>query len=135
MRVFIDAPLLIYLNAARSPELRRTYEDFYIDLLSGNRAFSDALVLDEVIYVSQRKYNVPYELTLEFIDSIVLPYVKLLPIGADEFGKASEVLRAHRINPSDALHLGAMMLSGIENIVSEDKEFDKISGIRRMWLG
>ena len=134
MRVFLDAPLLIYLNATRTPEFRRAYEDFYVDLLSKNRVFSDALVLDEVIYVSRRKYNVPYEVTLEFIDSIVLPYVEILPIGADEFEKASEILRAHRVKPSDALHIGVMMLNGITCIVSEDGEFDGIEGVKKIWL-
>ena len=134
MRVFVDAPLLIYLNATRTPEVRRAYEDFYLDLLSKHRAFSDALVLDEVIYVSKRKYNVPYDVTREFIESIVLPFVEILPIGAGEFEKASEILRSHRVRPSDALHLGAMAVNGITSIVSEDREFDGIEGVKRIWL-
>ncbi len=135
MRVFLDAPLLIYLNASRTPEVRRAYEEFYEDLLSRDRVFSDALVLDEVIHVSRRKYNVPYDVSLEFIESIVLPFVGILPIGIEEFERASEVMRSRRIRPSDALHLGAMATNGIAVIVSEDEEFDGMEGVRRIWLG
>ncbi len=33
MKIFVDAPLLIYLNASRTPEVRQAYEEFYLDLL------------------------------------------------------------------------------------------------------
>jgi len=37
LRIFIDSPLLIYLNASRSSELRTKYENFYLSLLSDLR--------------------------------------------------------------------------------------------------
>ncbi len=35
MRVFIDAPLFIYLNAVERRELMFPYEEFYLDILAG----------------------------------------------------------------------------------------------------
>ena len=134
MRIFIDSPLLIYLNASRSPELRTKYENFYLSLLSEHRAYLDVLVLDELIYVSRRKYRVPYDVSLEFIESIVLPYVEVLPLATEEFREASEILRSSNVKPSDALHIAVMKLNGITKIVSEDRELDKIEGIERIWL-
>ena len=134
MRIFIDSPLLIYLNASRSPELRTKYENFYLSLLSEHRAYLDVLVLDELIYVSRRKYRVPYDVSIEFIESIVLPYVEVLPLAVEEFRKASEILRSSNVKPSDALHIAVMKLNGISKIVSEDRELDKIEGIDRIWL-
>ena len=134
MKVFIDSPLLIYLNTLKSPELRTAYENFYLDLLSNHRAYSDVLVLDELIYISRRKYNVPYDITLDFIESIVLPYVEILPLNAKEFEKAAEILKSINIKPSDALHAAAMILNDISKIASEDREFDKIKEIERIWL-
>ncbi len=134
MKVFIDANLLIYLNTLKSPEPRKVYEDFYLDLLLNYKAYVDVLVLDELIYISKRRYKVPYEITLEFIDSIVLPYVEILSIGEREYEKAVEVLGAYHLKPSDALHLAAMVLNYVSNIASEDKEFDKIKEISRIWI-
>ena len=134
MKVFVDASLLIYLNTLRTPEKRRPYEDFYLGLLSKYKAYTDALVLDEVIYVSAKKYKVPYEISLEFIDSTVLPFVEILPLGEEEYRKAAEILKTYRVKPSDALHVAAMTLHDISKIASEDKELDKIKGITRVWL-
>jgi len=80
MKAFIDAPLLIYLNTVESRELRSSYENFYLDILVKYRAYTDILILDELIYVSRRKYGVPYDLSMEFVRSVVLPYVTLLSI-------------------------------------------------------
>jgi len=45
LRIFIDSPLLIYLNASRSPELRTKYESFYLSLLSEHRTYLDVMVI------------------------------------------------------------------------------------------
>jgi hypothetical protein len=34
VKVFIDAPLLIYLNTVTDPKTRILYENFYIDILT-----------------------------------------------------------------------------------------------------
>ena len=132
MKVFIDSNLLIYLNVLKS-KYRSIYESFYLNLLSTHKAYLDVLVLDELIYISKRKYNAPYDLTLSFIDSIVLPYVEILPLGEEEYMKASEILKTYEIKPSDALHIAAMALNGITKIASEDEEMEKVEEIQRIW--
>lgn len=90
--------------------------------------------MDEVIYVSLKRYQVPYKISIDFINSIVLPFVEILPLSEKEYRKAVELLNADRIKSSDALHAAAMITNGIPKIASEDKEFDKIKGITRIWL-
>ena len=41
-------------------------------LSTGTAQCTDVLVLDEVVYVSRRKYRVPVDETLEFIDRVIL---------------------------------------------------------------
>jgi len=134
MKIFIDANLLIYLNTLKILDKRRMYENFYLELLSKYKAYTDVLVLDEVIYVSSRRYKAPYKTSIEFINSIVLPFVEILPLGETEYKKAAEILEKHQIKPSDALHLATMTLHNISKIASEDREFDKIDGITRIWI-
>ncbi len=133
MKAFLDAPLLIYLNTVRDSE-RLIYEDFFIDLISQRKLYTDPLVLDELIYVSKKKYGIPYNVTLEFIDSVILPYVILLKLGEEEYLASKEFLLKYKVKPSDALHLGVMKVNGINVIVSEDGEFDKVNGIERLWI-
>ena len=134
MKIFIDAPLLIYLNTLTDPKNRIIYENYYMDLLSRYKLFTDVLVLDEIIYVSKKKYKIPYELTIEFVESIILPYINILEIGEEEYRHASRLLVKYKLKPSDALHIGAMKNNNIKIIISEDKELDKIKQIQRKWI-
>ena len=132
-RLFLDAPLLIYLNTL-TDDARSVYEDYYIGLLTNDILYTDALVLDEVIYVSYKKYKIPYRLTIEFIESIVLPYVNIPNIGEREYGLAVKYILEYKLKPSDAIHLAVMRNNSINTIVSEDKDYDRIQSVKRIWL-
>jgi len=75
VKIFIDVPLLIYLNTVTDPKTRILYENFYIDILTKYKLYTDVLVLDELIYISKKKYGIPQRITIEFIESNVLPYI------------------------------------------------------------
>ena len=134
MRVFIDANLLVYLNTLTTEDIRVIYENFYLNLMAEHRIYTDVLVLDEVIYVSKKRYSVPYVTTLSFIESIVLPYTTILPLSEDEYKEADKLIEKYNVKPSDALHIGAMITNRIPTLVSEDKELDRISEIKRVWI-
>ncbi|AFL66163.1 type II toxin-antitoxin system VapC family toxin [Desulfurococcus amylolyticus] len=134
MKVFIDSPLLIYLNTMADHKARIIYENFYIDMLTRYKPYTDVLVLDELIYISKKKYGIPYNITIEFIESNVLPYISITSLGEEEYKQAIKFLSNYNLKPSDSLHLGAMINNGINTIVSEDREFDKIPIVRRLWI-
>lgn len=133
MRVFLDANLLIYLNTA-AEDTRRSYDDFYTELAANNRLYTDVLVLDELLYISKKRYNVPYPVTTEFIDDVVLPFTEMLSLGLPEYQASTEIIEEARLKPSDALHLASMRLNNITTIASEDRELDNASKINRIWL-
>ena len=110
---------------------QRTAE-FFEGLLERAKLCTDVLVLDEVLYVSWRRYGVRYEDTAAFLDEIVLPYVRVLSVGREEYERARGYLGILR--PSDALHVAAMLNNGVRVIVSEDRDFDKVTEIRRVWV-
>ncbi|HDI46852.1 MAG TPA: PIN domain-containing protein [Candidatus Methanomethylia archaeon] len=133
MKIFVDACLLIYLNTLADMHARSAYENFYLDLVSRYKVFVDGLVLDELIYISEKKYGVPSSVTLDFIDSVVLPYADILGLGEEEFKQACHFIEKYGLKPSDALHLGAMKINGIEMVASEDSDFDKVEEVKRIW--
>ncbi|MET1159639.1 MAG: type II toxin-antitoxin system VapC family toxin [Thermoprotei archaeon] len=134
MKIFIDTPLLIYLNTMADSSHRIVYENFYIEILTRYKPFTDVLVLDELLYISKKKYNIPYDVTIEFIESNVLPYVSVLSLGENEYNQAVNILKKYQLKPSDAIHVGAMLANDISLIASEDREYDKIEGIKRTWI-
>jgi uncharacterized protein len=133
VRTFLDANLLIYLNTT-TEEARERYDDFYTELVENNRLYVDVLILDELLYISKKKYNVPYSVTTKFIEDIVLPFTEILPLGLNEYNASVEVIEEAHLKPSDALHIASMRLNDVAVIASEDRELDSASNIRRIWL-
>ena len=134
MKVFIDAPLLIYLNTLTNLRYRILYENFYIEILTKYKPYTDVLVLDELIYISKKKYNIPYDVSIKFVETNILPYITVLSLGEEEYKYATEIITKHNLKPSDALHIGAMMNNNITLIVSEDRGFDRIPAVKRLWI-
>jgi hypothetical protein len=93
----------------------------------------NVIVLDETLYIS-RRYGVPYPETLEFLRRVVLPFAEVIPLDAGDLYTAEKYLVSYNIKPSDALHIATMEKAGASLIVSEDKEFDRITWIKRLWL-
>lgn len=133
MKIFVDASLFIYLNVRMPEKEAEVIEKFWLNLVLNHMLYTNLLVLDEVIYVSKKKYDVEYEETIKFIDKVVLPYVEILPIGLDEYLIARELMSKYRLKPSDSIHAATIESRGLQAIATEDEDFDKI-GIRRVWL-
>lgn len=82
--------------------------------------------------MSWRRCGISFRRTARFLDEIVLPYTKILNLGHREYAKARELLDL--LKPSDALHVAAMLSNEVRVIASEDGGFDRVEGIRRMWV-
>jgi len=108
-------------------------EEFWERLLRIHELFVNLLVLDEVIYVSRRKYDVPFPDTLEFIDKAVLPHVEMLSLGLEAYLETRKYMVKYGLKPSDSIHAATVEVFGLQAIASEDRDFDKI-GIKRLWL-
>ncbi len=132
MKVFVDASLIVYLNARLPRDEAEKVERFWLRLLR-EELYTDVLVLDEAIYVSKRKYGIDVESTLKLLDRAILPYVDVLPLGLEEYLKAKEYMVRYRLKPSDALHLAVMDSNGLQVIATEDKDFDR-THVKRIWL-
>ena len=133
MKIFIDANLMIYLNASTDEKTRHRIDTFFMNMLK-EELYTNMLVIDEVLYVSRIKFNVPYEITFGFLDGVILPYVEIIPVDRIDYEAVKEFIDTFDLRPSDAIHVATMRKSGIRRIVSEDKEFDRVKGIERMWL-
>jgi len=134
VKIFIDAPLLIYLNTLTNSRYRIIYENFYIEILIKYKPYTDVLVLNELIYISRKKYNIPYKVSIKFIEANILPYITVLNLGEEEYRYATEMITRHSLKPSDALHISVMMNNDIKVLVSEDGEFDRIPKVERIWI-
>jgi len=50
-------------------------------------------VLDELIYILRKKYGIPFNISIDFIESSVLPYITPLQLGEEEYLNAIKILK------------------------------------------
>jgi hypothetical protein len=131
-KLFLDANLVVYLNTVTG-EQRAIIDRFFKSLLR-EHLFTNMLVLDETLYVSRRKYAVPYAMTMGFLRRAFIPYTEIIPIAEEDLQATERYLADYNVKPSDAIHLATMDKVGITSIVSEDAELDAVKGIKRVWL-
>ncbi len=134
MKLFLDTNLFVYLTLGSSdPSYESSIDGFYSKLVEENGLYTDVLVLGEFIHVLRRKYGVPYERSINFADEMILPVVKVLPLTFLDYLTAKEIIPRYNLKPSDALHVATIQNNGLQAIVSEDEDFDRLS-FKRLWL-
>ena len=129
--VFIDTNFFIYMNTP-TKDLDRFIKHYEMELAK-NRTFTNIIVLDELLYVSKKKYSIPVEVTLNFIDSMILPFTTILPLEEGDYHVLKDMIN-YCSKPSDALIASSMKRASITDLLSEDEDFDKVPAIRRRWL-
>lgn len=131
-KYFVDANFWIYLNILKDDEHKVLIN--YIEEKIDQGIATNMLILDELLYISKRKYSVPYLSTLEFWKSVVVPISINLPLNNDIFTIFSDIVKNTSLKPADALHAALSLYNEIPYIISEDSDFDKISGLQRIWI-
>ena len=130
---FLDASLFIYLLTADG-DLYREVRKLFLDSVRLG-ACTDALAIDEFIWVCKRKYGVPLHASTRTVRDVILPAVELLEISEAELLEALSALEKGLLDkPSDAIHYGVMKAHGVNEIVTEDRDFESLPGVRRIWL-
>lgn len=90
----------------------------------------DAEMLQEVLYVfsNRRDIETGVAAVLRLLD--LFPHV--IPITGAEIGMAARLIgEPPRLSVRDAIHAAVTLENGLEGIVTTDKAFDHIPGLRR----
>ena len=62
------------------------------------------------------------------------PNLKTLNIDANVISEAQKILEKYNLTPRDSIHAGCAIKNNIEQMVSDDPDFDKVSEIKRIHL-
>ena len=132
MKVFVDANYIIYLRYSQSDE---TF-DYCVNLmkkLENHELLINIVVIDEVVWILNRKYRISLDEIFEFLDRIT-NFVSVVQLGGEDYRFMKEIMLKYSLKPSDAIHVASMKKAGIKFIVSEDPDFDRIDWIKRIWI-
>ena len=129
--ILVDSNIPMYLVGEAHPhktDAQRLLERCVVD---NRRLVSDAEVLQEILhrYVSiERRDSIQpaFDALLGVVDEV-------FPVTLDAVKRAREVvLGSTDLSARDAVHIAVMQLHGVEEILSFDRGFDGVPGIRRL---
>ena len=129
---FIDTNIVIYAAGAES-EYKNPSLKLLKRIAGGElEACSDTEVLQEILY---RHWHLKdYEKGIRLCDETVIIIPQILSITREDLVTAVGLLTrtGFKIQPRDAIHAAVMLNNGIETILSYDRHFDLIPGIKRL---
>ena len=129
--ILIDSNVPMYLVGAAHPhksDAQRLLERLALD---NRRLVSDAQVLQEILHryvaIGRRDAVQPaFEALLSVVDDV-------LPVTSETLQRARDlVLGSAQLSARDAVHVAVMQQYDVEEILSFDRGFDGVPGVRRL---
>jgi uncharacterized protein len=129
----VDTNVVIYAAGRAHPlqdEARRVLERIAEGALHAN---VDAEVLQEILHVyGARKERVK---GFDTLDDLLVLFPNPIAITREEIETARDLMRAHSfLGARDAIHGAVVQTHDLEGIVSADRVFDRIKGVKRFAL-
>lgn len=129
---FIDTNIPIYASGKKHPYKEPCKRIIFDIAESKFIAFTNAEVFQEIIYryFSINKLSLGHKIFENFY-SLISP--NILPVNPDDVFLAQALSKKYNsIKPRDLLHAATMINNNIKDILSADREFDKIKEINRI---
>jgi predicted nucleic acid-binding protein len=129
--ILVDSNVPMYLIGAPHPHKTDAQRRLETLLSGGERLVTDAEAFQEILHrfaaIDRRDAIGP---AFEVLSSIV---DEVLPVTESDVLRARDVLLAATgLSARDALHVAVMEHAGVDTILSFDRGFDQVPGIRRL---
>src|SRR3989344_4637949 len=86
---------------------------------------------DELVYVLRKFINSESAIS-EGKKFLVFPNLKFVDTKKDIILRAQKLIEKYNIRPRDAIHAATALHVGVNEIISEDSDFDKINELKRI---
>ena len=131
---YVDSNVLIYPALYEGPKAENATAFLRAVVEGDQQAATASLTLDEVIWIISRERS-----RGAAIDQgerlLKLPNLRVLDVGGVELMRCIKHMRAYEhLTPRDAIHLAAATEHGIHSIVTDDADFEDVTGVTRFGL-
>lgn len=134
--IYVDSNVFLYpaLYEAGSDPYAKAATRKLNEIAAGSTTASTSwLTWDEVVWVVRRTVG-RTEAQLQGRAFLDLPNLNFLDIDFEVIEKAQDLLQSYLIKPRDSIHAAAAIVNGIEEILSEDPDFDLVKELKRITL-
>ncbi len=126
--MYVDANVFAFAILSTDAQGKRA-QAFLDSLEHGKRAMTSVLVIDELMWVLMKHGQ--KKLVPEIVEELYsIRNLEIKEVPADIPLRA--LAHLEKLKPRDAFHAATMEHFGVKEIVSDDKDFDKVSGIKRI---
>jgi len=125
--IFVDANIFMYAAGKESPQRAacRGYLERWVQDPSQNCLCTNTEVLQEILH-RYRAIGVP-EMGMAIFDSLLAMQLSILPVCEEDLRVARLLLEEHpALSTRDAVHVGVMLNAGIDQVLSYDRDFDRL---------
>ena len=129
----IDANVVIYTAGKAHPLLEEARKVLDRIAEGTSHANTDAEVLQEILHVYDGRRE--RRKGFDTVDDLLVLFPNPIPIGRKEVETARDLMRAYSfLGARDAIHAAVVQTHDLEGIVTADKVFDRIKGVKRFDL-
>jgi predicted nucleic acid-binding protein len=130
--IYIDSSLILYaiLYAGRLGELARSQIQ---KIKEGGKAFTSALTFDEVFWKVRKEKG--FDAAVVSSEAFLLmPNLSFIDVNSEILWESLTLIKRYKLDPRDAIHAACAITSGINTMVSEDPDFDRVKELKRVWI-
>jgi uncharacterized protein len=128
--IYLDANVFIY-PVIDNDKRADFYRNIIYEVISGKiGACTSVLTWDEVIHYLVKEKGKNFAI-LQSEKFLKLPNLCFIETSSSIIFRAHSLMKKYDINPRDAIHLATALSCNSQEIISEDKIFDKIKLIKR----
>ncbi|MBS3079467.1 type II toxin-antitoxin system VapC family toxin [Candidatus Pacearchaeota archaeon] len=128
---YLDANVFIY-PVIDNDKRADFYKKIIYEVVSKKiQACTSILTWDEVIHYLIKEKGKSFAL-MQSEKFLKLPNLYFIEASSSIIFKAHQLMKIYEINPRDAIHLATALSCKSDEIISEDKVFDKIKEIKRV---
>lgn len=128
--ILLDANVPIYAQGRDHP-YRESCRAIIDQINAGTQSYAiDTETLQEILYYYTRQEEVSRG--IQIVEDLLPRFTDIIPITATEITTAMRLLAdTPGLSSRDAIHAAVVMGHGLDGIVSADRDFDRIPGLRR----
>ena len=129
---FIDANVFIYILIKSPRESFETSRKILKRIEAGEEAITSTAVLQEVVdWLEYNRRRLEIKLFLTAVNSYIS--LRKATTSWEDMLSALDYMEAEDVDYVDALTLHTMKKNGLDEIYSNDKDFDRVTWIKRIW--